>query len=438
MVALAAGAADVGGESSASPLALDRRIAEFELRVEDGQHAKALAAFDALRAMDPDSESIPPALWYAHARLCDELGILDAAVDSVNVYLRLAGRRGEHYRAALRLSIRLEDKAAQARREAELEAQRQREETMRRERARAIAQRQIEASVELPGDELSDGGIGPKLVYLPGGQFCYNSGRYNEEGTAQQCEVVELASFAVAKHATTVGQFEAFVKATRYKTEAERRSSFGCHTPLASGRNSGMIWKSHAYRQTSEHPVVCVTVRDTEEYAHWLSQQTGRRYRLPGAAEWEYAVWIGTQVASELRAIRPGHARPIPTDCVRDLQKCDGVGAAQCDPGPAHCWTNEVGVAFNSISEILHSCAVTKNFIWVGRDVGGAYESLLECPSVALGNWHPRGWGMAIPLDQSQDPHRRNSGLTVGFRVVREVGEPEHGRVEAVPVVVPN
>ena len=44
-------------------------------------------------------------------------------------------------------------------------------------------------------------------------------------------------------------------------------------------------WKSPGFEQSPQHPVVCVSWSDAQAYAHWLSQRTGHRYRLPTASE---------------------------------------------------------------------------------------------------------------------------------------------------------
>ena len=47
-------------------------------------------------------------------------------------------------------------------------------------------------------------------------------------------------------------------------------------------------WRQPGFPQRPEHPVVCVSVRDAEAYARWLSERTGRSFRLPSASEFEY------------------------------------------------------------------------------------------------------------------------------------------------------
>ena len=109
-------------------------------------------------------------------------------------------------------------------------------------------------------------------------------------------------SFEIAATEVTVGQFLKFVKATGYKTSAEK-SGQGAIAFLPEVKEEGVdqfgnqkdcIWTNPGFQQKVSHPVVCVSWKDADAFCRWLSKKEGRKYRLPTEAEWEYAARAGT------------------------------------------------------------------------------------------------------------------------------------------------
>lgn len=126
----------------------------------------------------------------------------------------------------------------------------------------------------------------PKMVVIPGGNFIMGSpvaeiGRREDGDPVHR---VTIASFALGKTEITRGQFSEFVKATGY------RAGNKCWT-IDDGKyedRSGN-WGRVGYMQDNSHPVVCINWNDARAYTKWLSLKTGKMYRLPSEAEWEYA-----------------------------------------------------------------------------------------------------------------------------------------------------
>lgn len=128
---------------------------------------------------------------------------------------------------------------------------------------------------------------------------------------------VVVEPFAMSIHHVTRGDFRRFVEQSGHVTEAERapKTPAYVHVPDPSyarncftgafnvprhvpsrepGFNWGFSWRDPGYPQTDDHPVVCVSWVDAQEYVRWLAAETGRPYRLPSEAEWEYAARAGT------------------------------------------------------------------------------------------------------------------------------------------------
>ena len=80
--------------------------------------------------------------------------------------------------------------------------------------------------------------------------------------------------YRMAETETTVGQFAAFVKATGYRTDAEKASA-------------ARTWRTPGFKVHRQQPVVYVTPADAMAYCEWAGA------RLPDDAEWEYAARAG-------------------------------------------------------------------------------------------------------------------------------------------------
>jgi formylglycine-generating enzyme required for sulfatase activity len=119
---------------------------------------------------------------------------------------------------------------------------------------------------------------------------------------------VLVSSFYMGRYEVKIREFKKFVGATGYKTEAEKGGGIYGYTGSKWELQAGKNWRDIGFPQTDDHPVVGVSYNDVMEYIRWLNMQSGKRYRLPTEAEWEYAArsggnqekWAGTNNESEV------------------------------------------------------------------------------------------------------------------------------------------
>jgi sulfatase modifying factor 1 len=109
----------------------------------------------------------------------------------------------------------------------------------------------------------------PEMIAVAGGSFTMGGSIHEHEKPRHN---VTLSSFSMAKTETTVAQWRAYCNAT------------GQAMP-----------ETPSWGWTDKAPIVNVSWEDVVAYCEWLSDKTGKTYRLPTEAEWEYAARGGNK-----------------------------------------------------------------------------------------------------------------------------------------------
>lgn len=139
----------------------------------------------------------------------------------------------------------------------------------------------------------------PELVFVKGGTFLMGSPdteRERREDEAQHS--VKVSDLYMMAHAVTVGQFEAFIEATGYETDADIDDGSYFWDGKKWLKKAGVNWRCDVkggIQLDKTHPVIHVSWNDAVAYAEWMSKTHKGNFRLPTEAEWEYACRAGTQ-----------------------------------------------------------------------------------------------------------------------------------------------
>jgi formylglycine-generating enzyme required for sulfatase activity len=159
----------------------------------------------------------------------------------------------------------------------------------------AKTQAEMKSYVEtIPGTNITF-----KMVPISGGKFLMGS-PFNEEGRVKhegpQVEV-EITPFWMGEHEVTWAEVYALLRWDSHSEHTDltyRRQAIDAMTcPTIYDISAISYGKSHKL----DHPASGMTHYTAQVYCKWLTAATGRYYRLPTDAEWEYACRAGSTTA---------------------------------------------------------------------------------------------------------------------------------------------
>lgn len=284
-----------------------------------------------------------------------------------------------------------------------------------------------------PGTEFRDCSDCPAMTVLPPGRFAMGSPADEPQRDADEGPMhdVNLArKVAIGRHEVTRGQYAAFARATNRADSPECLSWVGDRLVPAAGRS----WRDPGIPQSDDHPVVCVSWRDASAYAAWLASKTGKAYRLPSEAEWEYAARGGTSTAFAFSGGEAGACQYANIGDRRAEAAMSVWRTADCDDGVGF-GTAKVGSylpngyglhdTIGNVWEWVADC-YRSNYDGAPTD-GTAWGNGGECGSVL-----DRGGGFSSllpgnlrPANRSKSPSPDLGVYTLGFRVARDMAASE-------------
>lgn len=131
-------------------------------------------------------------------------------------------------------------------------------------------QRPARPSPPVAGSVFQDCRDTPPLVYIPSGTFQMGDQLGDGYSYERPVHTVHVKTFLLGQDEVTVAEWQ-------------RCAAAGACREDAAGQADG-----------PRYPITLVSWDDAEDYVHWLRQVTGKHYRLPSEAEWEYAARAGS------------------------------------------------------------------------------------------------------------------------------------------------
>ena len=277
----------------------------------------------------------------------------------------------------------------------------------------------------------------PALALVPPGSYSMGTPPTSDEvdtstGETPPVMIAMGKPFYIGAKEVTVGEFRRFVEATGYE------APLGCRVWLdgqwVEERDRSWRDPGFAQPQADDEPVVCVNWVDARAYADWVSQQSGKRYRLPSEAEWEYVARGGTAFPRYWGAQDSKEGAAVSLACDNaNVYDSSAVDSHRLPWPNANCSDGAVGVAptgrykpnafgaydvIGNVREWTQDCYTTS---YLGRPQDSrawTWQGGCELKSVRGGSWASRPFNARAAARDSAPPALRQNDL--GFRLARD------------------
>ena len=288
-------------------------------------------------------------------------------------------------------------------------------------------------------DELQSGGKAPDIVIIDAGSFLMGSrGRSDDVSDHEepQHRVIIRRGFGLGVTEVAVAQFQKFITSTGYRTAAEISGASSIYDEAA-GRLSPrdrVNWR-HDYKGKKadpDMPVLHVNAYDAQAYVQWLSLETGKNYRLPSEAEYEYVAraggsgtyWWGEDSPAEVVENLTGERDKSPSK--REWATFfDKYGDGNWGPAPAGSLANDALIHPMGVHDIAGNVSEWMADCW--------HQNYVKAPTNGIAWFNPgcerrvvRGGYWASAPEQSRAAFRfpvkaKSHGPVIGFRVARDL-----------------
>ena len=127
----------------------------------------------------------------------------------------------------------------------------------------------------------------PKMIHINKGNYIMGSNNGANDEKPPHKVTIDY-DFEIGKYEVTIAEYKACVDDGGCKQPAwlEKGSKYNIHT------GSDDYYKKMCLKDNC--PAIGVSWNDAKAYTKWLSKKTGKNYRLPTEAEWEYVARAGT------------------------------------------------------------------------------------------------------------------------------------------------